>query len=133
MGTVLEEALPESEDIRINGEVPGVTDAISQQLGNTAIKRLLSRTREVRKHSPKDSQIAIQLPNEGSEIPHDVLLDDVTFQRDLENQRFLATFPEHTEAEAGKRITKEKTIALSIGAALVAAGTIYAVRRQIKK
>jgi hypothetical protein len=56
----------------------------------------------------------------------------VTFQRDLENQQFLATFPEHTEAEAGKRITKEKTIALSIGAALVAVGSLYALRQKDK-
>jgi hypothetical protein len=79
MGTILEEAPPEARGIHINGEVPGVTGAICQELGNTAIKRLLSRTRELRKNSPKDSQIAIQLPKEGSEIPHDVLLDDVTF------------------------------------------------------
>jgi hypothetical protein len=130
MGIALEEApAPEAGGTRINGEVPAVDEAISRELSDAVPVILDKRSLEVIQNSPDGCELVVPIPAEDSAIPHQVPLEGMEMEEDFENRRYLFTF----RTTLREKFEENKTIGLSLTAAAIAVGGVYAIQRQIRK
>ena len=112
----------EADDFQTPGEVPG--DA--SLLYGSVIKGFVRNIRKMREaKAPDDHELAVKIPDQLSGVADTVSLDGLTLSRNQEEQGFLATYEKSVKNKRGEYRTKEVTVALTVTAAVVVAGSLY--------
>jgi hypothetical protein len=122
MGVALQESPPEAGGIRINGEVPGIEVLSHEALIHTFLDRLRDKKQA---KVPDGHELAVRIPDEKRGIDESVAIKGLLLSRNPAEPGFLATYEKEDAVETEDHKARNVTVALSIGAAVVVAGSLY--------